>query len=391
MDRLARQSVDFRRGYASYPRCVPSRWALLTGKYPVTESMGDVGGIPPDQNFARAFQRIGYTVYHIGKWHQAKGVDGSASLCSPAPPRRQRPRPKPPPHAHHHSHTAPCHPRTPAPGGLLCCSPTATCCMMTATYHALTNSHGCPPPPPAAPPSGSPKTTTEGSPLAFGFNGTFGYTPSGFAGKRFHPFANQFPDLLPVSKPGDYLEDLLATEAIRYMRTADDGTPFCVMLNFYTVHGPFEAKPNDEARNGKEIAKLKYGNGAGRYASISDGVYTYRNKLRQDNPAYAGMASATCQSAPTVPRGCRARWFVLRKAREAGAHMLTHPRAPTHPSTSTCAHTQTRASRWRTWMKTSGVCSKPWTGLGWDQTRCVAGPKSPRSHALWRPLQFPTP
>ena len=45
IDALAKQSVQFTNAYANYPRCVPSRYAMMTGNYPVQN--GDV----PDDGF----------------------------------------------------------------------------------------------------------------------------------------------------------------------------------------------------------------------------------------------------------------------------------------------------------------------------------------------------
>ena len=45
IDKLASESVTFTNAYANYPRCVPSRFAMMTGNYPVQN--GDV----PDDGF----------------------------------------------------------------------------------------------------------------------------------------------------------------------------------------------------------------------------------------------------------------------------------------------------------------------------------------------------
>ena len=35
IDRLATESVSFTNAYANYPRCVPSRFSMMTGNYPI--------------------------------------------------------------------------------------------------------------------------------------------------------------------------------------------------------------------------------------------------------------------------------------------------------------------------------------------------------------------
>ena len=65
IDTLARQSVSFTKAYANYPRCVPSRFSMITGNYPIQN-----GNIPDDgfkikniainKNFIKSFNTIGY-------------------------------------------------------------------------------------------------------------------------------------------------------------------------------------------------------------------------------------------------------------------------------------------------------------------------------------------
>lgn len=81
MDRLAAQGMRFTDAYAAYPRCVPSRQGLLSGKYPcriVHES--DQRGkrehhLPLSElSFGEALKNFGYQTCYIGKWHL--GHDG---------------------------------------------------------------------------------------------------------------------------------------------------------------------------------------------------------------------------------------------------------------------------------------------------------------------------
>ena len=74
IDQLASESFEFVNAYANYPRCVPSRFAMMTGKYPIQD--GDVPddgfemkGIPTSQNFIEQFNTSGYQTAYFGKWH----------------------------------------------------------------------------------------------------------------------------------------------------------------------------------------------------------------------------------------------------------------------------------------------------------------------------------
>ncbi|MEW4922694.1 sulfatase [Algibacter sp. 2305UL17-15] len=74
IDALAKQSVVFNNAYANYPRCVPSRYAMMTGNYPIQN--GDVPddgfkmeGIPNDKNFVKNIKASGYQTAYFGKWH----------------------------------------------------------------------------------------------------------------------------------------------------------------------------------------------------------------------------------------------------------------------------------------------------------------------------------
>ena len=77
IDRLAGEGLSFGQAFSSYPRCVPSRYGLLTGTYPVNEDNGFLAGIPAEQNFIKQFTAAGYNAYYVGKWHL--GIDN----CSP--------------------------------------------------------------------------------------------------------------------------------------------------------------------------------------------------------------------------------------------------------------------------------------------------------------------
>ncbi|WP_020571388.1 sulfatase-like hydrolase/transferase [Neolewinella persica] len=69
IDRLAASGVSFEQAYSNYPRCTPSRYALMTGTYPVNEDHGHLIGIPQERNFAQLLEEVGYNSFFVGKWH----------------------------------------------------------------------------------------------------------------------------------------------------------------------------------------------------------------------------------------------------------------------------------------------------------------------------------
>lgn len=79
IDALAKRGVSFTEAYAAHPRCVPSRYALLTGRYPArVGSPGRFYGLDRErQTVAETLQAAGYGTYFLGKWHLAG--DGSGN------------------------------------------------------------------------------------------------------------------------------------------------------------------------------------------------------------------------------------------------------------------------------------------------------------------------
>ena len=76
MDQLANEGMRFTNAYAAYPRCVPSRQGLLTGKYParVVSEAAKSGkkehAVPLSEvTFGEALKEDGYQTCYIGKWH----------------------------------------------------------------------------------------------------------------------------------------------------------------------------------------------------------------------------------------------------------------------------------------------------------------------------------
>ena len=80
IDRLAREGVTFRNGYAM-PSCSPTRAALLTGRYPQRFGIednrpldGPDGGMDVNEvTLPMRLKTVGYTTCLIGKWHLGKG------------------------------------------------------------------------------------------------------------------------------------------------------------------------------------------------------------------------------------------------------------------------------------------------------------------------------
>jgi arylsulfatase A-like enzyme len=79
MDKLIAQGMTFTQAYASYPRCVPSRYSIMTGSYPAR--MAAKGGdenmriAEPNVSIGQAMKNSGYHTFYIGKWHLGKADD----------------------------------------------------------------------------------------------------------------------------------------------------------------------------------------------------------------------------------------------------------------------------------------------------------------------------
>ena len=76
----------------------------------------------------------------------------------------------------------------------------------------------------------------------------------------------------------------MTNQAIKYLTQHESSIPFMLMLSYYAVHQPIEAKLNDIEHNRREIEVTDFGN---QPEYIDEG--TGRIKMRQDNPVYAAM------------------------------------------------------------------------------------------------------
>ena len=87
LDRLAKQSLNFRNVVSVCPVCTPYRAALMTGRYPTATGMFLNDAYLPDRELclAEIFRSAGYTTAYIGKWH----LDGHGRSAMVAPERRQ--------------------------------------------------------------------------------------------------------------------------------------------------------------------------------------------------------------------------------------------------------------------------------------------------------------
>ena len=211
IDKLATESVSFTKAYANYPRCVPSRFSMMTGNYPIQNgSVPDDGykisDVTKNTNFVKTLNDLGYQTAYFGKWH----LGDKKSLGD------------------------------------------------------------------------------------FGFNYSFAAGRAGSPISFYQPFntlkrkgkikKKPIPDVDEVSNDGDYLTDLMTNQVINYLESSDSLKPFLLMLSYYAVHQPLEAKQEDLKRNIKEIEAFDFGN---QPEYIAEG--TGRSKMRQDNPSYAAM------------------------------------------------------------------------------------------------------
>ena len=76
IDRMAGEGIKFTDFYSASPVCSPSRYALMTGRYPVRDGINGVffpesyDGISTDEiTIAEALQEVGYSTGIVGKWH----------------------------------------------------------------------------------------------------------------------------------------------------------------------------------------------------------------------------------------------------------------------------------------------------------------------------------
>ena len=73
IDKLASDGIRFTQGYCAYPRCVPSRYGIITGRNPARVKLpGPWNWSGEEYTIAQAFKDAGYKTFFCGKWHLAK-------------------------------------------------------------------------------------------------------------------------------------------------------------------------------------------------------------------------------------------------------------------------------------------------------------------------------
>ncbi len=74
IDKLANEGVRFTQAYCAHPRCVPSRFSIMSGKYPARYGVPGKNHNLPDREFtiAEALKKAGYKTFFAGKWHLGK-------------------------------------------------------------------------------------------------------------------------------------------------------------------------------------------------------------------------------------------------------------------------------------------------------------------------------
>lgn len=83
MDRLAASGARFTQAYVAYPRCVPSRFGIFTGKHPArVQGEKDSPHVEPerDATLGQAFHAAGYRTFYCGKWHLGEGASDPGKM-----------------------------------------------------------------------------------------------------------------------------------------------------------------------------------------------------------------------------------------------------------------------------------------------------------------------
>jgi len=78
IDKLFKESLRFNKAYATYPRCVPSRYSIMTGSHPARKGQDDSGVVGfhlenETVSVGQAMKNAGYNTFYLGKWHLGGG------------------------------------------------------------------------------------------------------------------------------------------------------------------------------------------------------------------------------------------------------------------------------------------------------------------------------
>ena len=115
-----------------------------------------------------------------------------------------------------------------------------------------------------------------------GFNTNIGGNHTGQPkGGYYAPYDNP---QLPDGEEGEYLTDRLTQESIAYLQSIEE-KPFCLFLNYYTVHTPIQPSKRRVAKFEKKLERL---NVEPLYEINADS----KTNLKQQSPNYASMVYA---------------------------------------------------------------------------------------------------
>ena len=80
IDSLANRGMKFENAYSAHPRCVPSRYGIMTGKYPARTKSPGPGSqlLKSEYTIAEALRDNGYSTLISGKWHLSRNDRGSS-------------------------------------------------------------------------------------------------------------------------------------------------------------------------------------------------------------------------------------------------------------------------------------------------------------------------
>ncbi len=127
-----------------------------------------------------------------------------------------------------------------------------------------------------------------------GFDLNIGGHWAGQPASYFYPYKNErkrwdVPGL-EDGKEGEYLTDRLTDESLAFME-ANRNNPFLLYLAYYNVHTPIQSKPELGEKYEVKKSMIKWpGN------DFAPEQFNATTKLKQDNPAYAGMVHSVDES-----------------------------------------------------------------------------------------------
>ena len=237
IDKLAADGLTFTNAYTAHPRCLPARYALLTGRYPgrglFTPKKGDGGLKPEDVTVAEALHAGGYKTFFIGKWHEI-GKYGEANT-----PRNQG--------------------------------------------FDIALGGGAP---------GSPPTYFYPyRKIKLNQKKLSGKDALGLNG-------NIIPDLGENGTAGEYLTDRITAETVKFIQRqveSNPAQPFYAHICHYGVHTPFEAKPEVIEKYRRKLKNMRYD--SPEFIKDPRGGDT---KMRQDDPVYAAMIESVDDSVGAI-------------------------------------------------------------------------------------------